>query len=136
MWQIKSKTLRRINRVIINLCTRCVCVCAYNYMNINPFLMQFFFALITSNYAWIHDWVDFFSLLFCALLLCVCRYKKVQYYHRVCMCVCSLIDKFQHDDTISGGGRVLLLLKKCEVRGERKKIKQWKMYLTNNLIQN
>lgn len=57
------------------------------------------------------EWI--FSLVFLrTTFVCVSLQKSAILSPCMCVYVCSLIDKFQHDDTISGGGRVLLLLKK------------------------
>lgn len=76
-------------------------------MNIIPFLMQFCLLLIMRES--MIEWI--FSLLVCALLLCVSLQKSAILSPCMCVYVCScyLIDKFQHDYTISGCGRVLFL---------------------------
>lgn len=40
--KLNPNCARRINRFFLYAMFVCVLVCAYNYMNINPFLMQFF----------------------------------------------------------------------------------------------
>lgn len=98
-------------------------------MNINPFLMQFFLLVLPliMRESMI-EWIFCFTILR-STFVCVCVVTKKCNIITVYVCVCSfyLIDKVQHDDTLSGGVVVCCFcFRKCEVRGEQKKIKTMK----------
>lgn len=70
----------------------CVLVCAYNYMNINPFLMQFFLLVLPliMRESMI-EWIFCFTILR-STFVCVCVVTKKCNIITVYVCVQFLFD--------------------------------------------